>query len=253
MKGFLAVCLAEVPNFLAAKLTAPIHLALSCDEEVGCRGVRPLVAHIRDHLPKPGAVIVGEPTSMKVVNGHKSALTFATEVTGLEGNGHKSALTFATEVTGLEGHSALTDRGVNAIMVAGLVMVGSIITNKAPVSLLSTTSIAFGSVTVGQTSTAQTVTITITGTNDAPVGVNDAGAVAEDATLAVAAGSGVLVNDTDPDATTNPGAPGSTVNAASVQIVADSLRATAGTPTLPTLTVNANGTITVVQIGRAHV
>jgi acetylornithine deacetylase len=101
MKGFLAVCLARVPDFVAAKLKRPIHLALSCDEEVGCRGVRPLVAHIRDHLPKPGAVIVGEPTSMKVVNGHKSALTFA------------------TEVTGLEGHSALTDRGVNAIMVAG--------------------------------------------------------------------------------------------------------------------------------------
>ena len=101
MKGFLAVCLAMAPDFVAAKLRRPIHLALSCDEEVGCRGVRPLVAHIRDRLPKPGAVIVGEPTSMKVVNGHKSALTFA------------------TEVTGHEGHSALTDRGVNAILVAG--------------------------------------------------------------------------------------------------------------------------------------
>ncbi|MBM3519464.1 MAG: acetylornithine deacetylase [Alphaproteobacteria bacterium] len=101
MKGFIAVCLARVPEFVAAARKRPIHLALSCEEEVGCRGVRPLVAHIRDHLPKPGAVIVGEPTSMKVVNGHKSALTFA------------------TEVTGLEGHSALTDKGVNAIMVAG--------------------------------------------------------------------------------------------------------------------------------------
>ena len=101
MKGFLAVCLGEVPNFLTAKLKVPIHLALSCDEEVGCRGVRPLVAHLRDHLPKPRAVIVGEPTSMKVVNAHKSAVTFA------------------TEVTGHEGHSSLTQQGVNAIMVAG--------------------------------------------------------------------------------------------------------------------------------------
>jgi acetylornithine deacetylase len=101
MKGFLAVCLAEVPNFLKAGLKSPIHLALSCDEEVGCKGVRPLVAHMRDHLPKPRAVIVGEPTSMKVVNAHKSAVTFS------------------TEVTGHEAHSSLTHHGVNAILVAG--------------------------------------------------------------------------------------------------------------------------------------
>lgn len=101
MKGFLAVCLAEVPNFLKAGLTSPIHLALSCDEEVGCKGVRPLIAYMRDNLPKPRAVIVGEPTSMKVVNAHKSAVTFSTEV-----KGH-------------EAHSSLTHHGVNAIMVAG--------------------------------------------------------------------------------------------------------------------------------------
>jgi acetylornithine deacetylase len=101
MKGFIAVCLAMVPKFLAAGLKTPVHLALSCDEEVGCRGVRPLVAHMRDHLPKPRAVIVGEPTSMRVVNAHKSAVTFA------------------TEVKGLEAHSSLTHHGVNAIMVAG--------------------------------------------------------------------------------------------------------------------------------------
>jgi acetylornithine deacetylase len=101
MKGFIAAVLAAVPAFTAAKLRTPIHIALSCDEEVGCKGVRPLVAHIRDHLPKPRAVIVGEPTSMRVVNGHKSAVTFATEV-----KGH-------------EAHSSLTHQGVNAIMVAG--------------------------------------------------------------------------------------------------------------------------------------
>jgi acetylornithine deacetylase len=63
--------------------------------------VRPLIAHLRDNLPKPRAVIVGEPTSMKVVNAHKSAITFA------------------TEVTGHEAHSSLTHHGVNAILVAG--------------------------------------------------------------------------------------------------------------------------------------
>ena len=101
MKGFIAVALALVPQFKAANLKTPIHLALSCDEEVGCKGVRPLVAHIRDHMKKPRAVIVGEPTSMQVVNAHKAALTFS------------------TEVTGHEAHSSLTDQGVNAIMVAG--------------------------------------------------------------------------------------------------------------------------------------
>jgi acetylornithine deacetylase len=101
MKGFIAVALALVPRFKAANLKIPIHLALSCDEEVGCKGVRPLVAHIRDQMKKPKAVIVGEPTSMQVVNAHKAALTFS------------------TEVTGHEAHSSLTDQGVNAIMVAG--------------------------------------------------------------------------------------------------------------------------------------
>jgi acetylornithine deacetylase len=101
MKGFIAVALAMVPKFKAANLKTPIHLALSCDEEVGCKGVRPLVAHIRDHMKKPRLVIVGEPTSMQVVNAHKAAITFS------------------TEVTGHEAHSSLTDQGVNAIMVAG--------------------------------------------------------------------------------------------------------------------------------------
>jgi acetylornithine deacetylase len=100
MKGFIAVALSLVPQFKAMKLKTPIHLALSCDEEVGCKGVRPLVAHLRDQLKKPRAVFVGEPTDMKVVNGHKSAVTFNTEV-----KGHAA-------------HSSLTHQGVNAIMAA---------------------------------------------------------------------------------------------------------------------------------------
>lgn len=100
MKGFIAVCLAMVPTFKEAKLKVPLHFAFSCDEEVGCRGVVPLVEHMRDHLKRPSAVVVGEPTSMQVVNAHKSAVRYGTGVTG-----HES-------------HSALTDRGVNAIMVA---------------------------------------------------------------------------------------------------------------------------------------
>jgi acetylornithine deacetylase len=101
MKGFIATALALVPQFKAANLKVPIHLALSCDEEVGCKGVRPLVAAMKGWVNKPSAVIVGEPTLMQVVNAHKSAVTFS------------------TDVMGHEAHSSLTDQGVNAIMVAG--------------------------------------------------------------------------------------------------------------------------------------
>jgi acetylornithine deacetylase len=101
MKGFLAVALAAVPMFRNTALKRPIHLAFSCDEEVGCRGVRPLIQHVAAHLPKPAAVIVGEPTMMQVVDMHKTALSFE------------------TEVTGHEAHSSAAHQGVNAIMVAG--------------------------------------------------------------------------------------------------------------------------------------
>ena len=104
MKGFIACCLAVLPYFKALPLKTPIHFAFSCDEEVGCKGVRPLVAHMRDHLKRPRAIFVGEPTMMQVVNAHKSAVTFSTEV-----KGH-------------EAHSSLTHKGVNAIMVAAEVI-----------------------------------------------------------------------------------------------------------------------------------
>ena len=106
MKGFLAACLAIVPHALERPLARPIHLAFSCDEEVGCRGVRPLIAHVRDHLPLPSAVIVGEPTAMGLVDAHKTAISFE------------------TVVTGHEAHSSLPHEGVNAIMIAAELMAG---------------------------------------------------------------------------------------------------------------------------------
>ncbi len=101
MKAFIAVALALAPDFQKLSLRVPIHLAFSCDEEVGCKGVRPLVDYLKHSAKKPSAAIIGEPTLMQVVNGHKSAVRFS------------------TEVTGFEGHSAHTDQGVNAIMIAG--------------------------------------------------------------------------------------------------------------------------------------
>lgn len=97
MKSFIASALAHVPDFLARGPEIPIHFALSYDEEVGCLGVRPMIDSVIRTLPKPQIVIVGEPSSMKVVNAHK----------GIQ--------SYVTKVTGLEFHSSQTQQGVSAI------------------------------------------------------------------------------------------------------------------------------------------
>ncbi|TFG88966.1 MAG: M20/M25/M40 family metallo-hydrolase, partial [Hyphomicrobiales bacterium] len=66
MKGFIACVLASVPLFKTGALKEPIHIIISYDEEVGCAGVRPLIARLGADLPRPRAVIIGEPTSMQV-------------------------------------------------------------------------------------------------------------------------------------------------------------------------------------------
>jgi acetylornithine deacetylase len=100
MKGFIACVLASVPLFKSRKLKEPIHILISYDEEVGCDGVRPLIARLGADLAKPRAVIVGEPTSMTVIDAHKSIDVYQ------------------TRVTGKEAHSSLPALGVNAISVA---------------------------------------------------------------------------------------------------------------------------------------
>ena len=100
MKSFLALSLAYVDAACKAHLKRPLILALSYDEEVGCLGAPALIAHLKDRLPTPAAVIVGEPTEMKVVSGHKGVRTFV------------------VEVGGREAHSSLVDDGVSAVMEA---------------------------------------------------------------------------------------------------------------------------------------
>jgi acetylornithine deacetylase len=98
MKGFIAIGLALVPDMLAAGIKKPIHFALSYDEEVGCIGAPYMIEHMVANLPRPRAVIVGEPTSMKVVTEHKGSISFHTHVSG-----HSV-------------HSAYVDRGVSAVV-----------------------------------------------------------------------------------------------------------------------------------------
>ncbi len=100
MKAFSACFLAYVPFIQSLKLSRPIYYALSYDEEVGCLGAPRMVEYIANNFPKINAVIVGEPTDMKVVSGHKGIASFI------------------VEVTGLEAHSSRTDKGVSAIMEA---------------------------------------------------------------------------------------------------------------------------------------
>ena len=97
MKGFVAVCLALMPEMAAARLARPIHIALSYDEEVGCLGVRPLLARMRARGIRPAGCFVGEPTGMEVVVGHKGKAA--------------ARVTFR----GRACHSALAPQGVNAI------------------------------------------------------------------------------------------------------------------------------------------
>ena len=100
MKGFDALALAAVPGMLKAGLRRPVHIALSYDEEVGCQGAPSLVDAMVAALPRPAAVIVGEPSRMKVVTGHKGSVSYF------------------TTVRGRTVHSSRIDVGVSAVMVA---------------------------------------------------------------------------------------------------------------------------------------
>jgi acetylornithine deacetylase len=97
MKGFIASVLAAVPAFLDQPLKLPVHLAFSYDEEVGCLGVRPMLAELEKRPHKPRLCLIGEPTAMKPVLGHKGKLAMR------------------CQVKGAACHSAYAPSGVNAI------------------------------------------------------------------------------------------------------------------------------------------
>ncbi|MDC0886367.1 acetylornithine deacetylase [Altererythrobacter sp.] len=98
MKGFLALALAHVPLF--TRCTKPIHLAFSYDEEVGCLGAPSMIDAMRAELPEPRIAIIGEPTSMRPIVGHKGISVYH------------------IEITGHEAHSSLVQHGISANMVA---------------------------------------------------------------------------------------------------------------------------------------
>ena len=82
MKGFIALVLSRVPEMVSCELTKPIHLAFSYDEEIGCVGVKRML-DLLEHQPiKPSCCIIGEPTGMEVVIGHKGKLATRVKVRG---------------------------------------------------------------------------------------------------------------------------------------------------------------------------
>ncbi|MBV4455231.1 acetylornithine deacetylase [Pseudomonas azadiae] len=82
MKGYIACVLALVPALVEAPLRMPVHIALSYDEEVGCLGVRSLLNVLEDRPVKPLLCIIGEPTELKPVLGHKGKLAMRCDVQG---------------------------------------------------------------------------------------------------------------------------------------------------------------------------
>ncbi|VVN12008.1 acetylornithine deacetylase [Pseudomonas fluorescens] len=97
MKGYIACVLALVPSLVSTSLRLPVHIALSYDEEVGCLGVRSLLAELEQRPVKPMLCIIGEPTELKPVLGHKGKLAIRCDI-----HGHAC-------------HSAYAPLGVNAI------------------------------------------------------------------------------------------------------------------------------------------
>lgn len=100
MKGFIALALAQVPEFQKQDLKRPVWFAFSHDEEIGCKCAEPMAKEFTARNIKPQLIIVGEPTLMQVVDEHK----------GID--------SFRTEISGKAGHSSKPEDGVNALYIA---------------------------------------------------------------------------------------------------------------------------------------
>lgn len=87
MKGFIAAAVAMAPHYAALDLKRPVHFAFTYDEEVGCFGARALAQTLRKKQISPAVAIIGEPTSMRIIEGHKGCYEYTTHFTGLEGHG----------------------------------------------------------------------------------------------------------------------------------------------------------------------
>ena len=97
MKGFIAAAVALAPAFAINIRHRPLHFAFTYDEETGCFGARALIDSLQSRGIRPALAIVGEPTNMRVIEGHKGCCEYS------------------THFSGLAGHGSCPDRGVNAV------------------------------------------------------------------------------------------------------------------------------------------
>ena len=97
MKGFIAATLAMAPLYAEKVTDRPVHFAFTYDEEIGCFGAQHLAEVLKERGLTPGVAIIGEPTEMRIIEGHKGCCEYA------------------THFHGLAGHGSLPDRGVNAV------------------------------------------------------------------------------------------------------------------------------------------
>ncbi len=97
MKGFVSAATVMASRFASLDLRRPLHFAFTYDEEVGCLGAQSLVAELQQRDIKPAMAIIGEPTEMRVIEGHKGCCEYT------------------TRFSGLEGHGSAPERGVNAV------------------------------------------------------------------------------------------------------------------------------------------
>ena len=97
MKGFIAASIALAPMFATKVKDRPLHFAFTYDEETGCIGAGHLAENLRARGLVPAVAIVGEPTEMRIIEGHKGCYEYT------------------THFHGLEGHGSSPERGVNAV------------------------------------------------------------------------------------------------------------------------------------------
>ncbi|MBD3664127.1 acetylornithine deacetylase [Sulfitobacter aestuariivivens] len=97
MKGFIAACVALAPEFARHATHRPVHFAFTYDEETGCLGAQALTEHLAKRDDTPAMAIIGEPTEMRVIEGHKGCYEYC------------------AHFHGREGHGSLPDEGVNAV------------------------------------------------------------------------------------------------------------------------------------------
>ncbi|WP_299827496.1 acetylornithine deacetylase [uncultured Roseobacter sp.] len=119
MKGFIAATIAMAPVFAKKIQHRPLHFAFTYDEETGCIGAGHLAKELKQRAFRPSVAIIGEPTGMRIIEGHKGCYEYT------------------TRFQGLEGHGSIPDQGVNAVeyavrYVARLLDLKNELRSKAP-------------------------------------------------------------------------------------------------------------------------